>query len=85
MKDRYSAKQCTSRAIYVTTLMCLTALFCLCFSGSVLAVTEADYSGPKARQRVSLHKLDPDKSTLNEPYHTFDESQKLLPNEIVPG
>jgi len=43
-----------------------------------------DYSGPKARQRVSLRKLDPEKSTVNEPYHPFNESQKLSPHEIVP-
>lgn len=45
---------------------------------------KAPYSGPKGRLRVSLRKLDPEKSTLNEPYHTFDESQKLLPHDIVP-
>ena len=45
---------------------------------------ECIYSGPTSRQRVSLRKLDPAKSTVNEPYHTFDEVQKLLPGEIVP-
>jgi predicted acyl esterase len=45
---------------------------------------DASYSGPKGRQRVSLRKLDSAKSTVNEPYHTFDETQKLLPHEIVP-
>ena len=44
----------------------------------------SNYSGPKGRHRVSLRKLDPEKSTINEPYHLFDESRKLLPHEIVP-
>jgi len=42
------------------------------------------YSGPTSRQRVSLRKLDAEKSTVNEPFHPFDESQKLSPYEIVP-
>jgi predicted acyl esterase len=42
------------------------------------------YSGPTARQRVSLRKLDSEKSTVNEPYYPFNESQKLLPHEVVP-
>ena len=42
------------------------------------------FSGPFIRQRVSLRKLDPMRSTPNEPYHTFDEVQKLRPYEVVP-
>lgn len=42
------------------------------------------YSGPSSRQRTSLRKLDPEKSTANEPYHTFDETQKLKVHEVVP-
>ena len=45
---------------------------------------EAVYCGPGARQRVSLRKTDPQKSTENEPYHTFDQIQKLHPGEVVP-
>ena len=52
---------------------------------SVEGNTEFDcYSGPTSRQRVSLRKLDPEKSTVNEPFHPFNESQKLSPYEIVP-
>ncbi|MDR1766593.1 MAG: CocE/NonD family hydrolase [Lachnospiraceae bacterium] len=42
------------------------------------------YSGPFGLQRASLRKLDPEKSTPNEPYHTFDTVEKLMPHEIVP-
>ena len=45
---------------------------------------EAVYCGPASRQRVSLRRLDPAKSTENEPYHTFDTIEKLMPGEIVP-
>ncbi len=36
------------------------------------------------RLRVSLRKLDAQKSTPLQPCHTFDESQPLRPGEIVP-
>ena len=42
------------------------------------------YTGPDAHLRVSLRQLDPEKSTENEPYHTFSTVQKLSPGEIVP-
>ncbi len=42
------------------------------------------YTGPDAHLRVSLRELDPEKSTENEPYHTFKTVQKLSPGEIVP-
>ena len=42
------------------------------------------YSGPTSRQRVSLRAIDPEKSTVNEPYHPFNQVEKLLPGEIVP-
>lgn len=52
---------------------------------SVATVPDFDrYSGPTGRQRVSLRNLDPEKSAPNEPYHTFDQVQKLRPHEIVP-
>lgn len=52
---------------------------------SVPTVPDFDcYSGPTSRQRVSLRKLDEQKSTPNEPWHPFDEAQKLRPHEIVP-
>ncbi len=41
------------------------------------------YSGPTTRQKVSLRKIDPSRSTANEPYHPFDEFQKLEPGEVV--
>lgn len=34
--------------------------------------------------RVSHRKLDPDKSTIAQPWHSHDELQKLQPKEIVP-
>ena len=41
------------------------------------------YCGPTTRQRVSLRKLDPARSAPDEPYHPFNEPQKLHPGEIV--
>jgi predicted acyl esterase len=42
------------------------------------------YGGPNAMLRVSLRKLDEEKSTQCEPVHTFDEIQPLSKGEIVP-
>ena len=42
------------------------------------------YNGPVSRQRVSLRAIDPEKSTVNEPFHPFNKVEKLLPGEIVP-
>lgn len=42
------------------------------------------YSGPDARHRVSLRKLDEEKSLPEIPYYTYDTVEKLSPGEIVP-
>lgn len=43
-----------------------------------------DYSGPDSRHRVSLRKLDEEKSLPEIPYYTYDTVEKLRPGEIVP-
>lgn len=47
-------------------------------------VTARKHAGPNGRLRVSLRRLCPARSTESEPFHTFDEEQKLSPNAIVP-
>lgn len=42
------------------------------------------YTGPYGKQRLSLRKLDEDKSTPAEPYYPFGEVQPLKPGQIVP-
>lgn len=42
------------------------------------------YSGPDQRLRVSFRALDTEKSTPEQPVHTFKNPQKLSPGEIVP-
>jgi len=46
--------------------------------------TMSQYSGPVGRMRVSMRKIDPERSTENEPYYPYNEMQKLQPYEIVP-
>lgn len=41
------------------------------------------YSGPDARHRTSLRRLDPEKSRLEEPYYTYDTVEKLSQGEVV--
>lgn len=47
-------------------------------------VTDRSHLGPNGRLRISLRALDPLRSTSNEPYQTFERSEKLSPGEIVP-
>ena len=42
------------------------------------------FTGAKGMQRASQRALDPTKSTMAEPYHTFKSPQKLRAGEIVP-
>ena len=42
-----------------------------------------DYSGPDARHRASLRKLDPHRSRPEEPYYTYDTVEKLTPHVPV--
>ncbi len=42
------------------------------------------YNGPDERLRVSLRELDEEKSTPEQPVHTFKHPQKLAKGEIVP-
>ena len=42
------------------------------------------HTGPHGKQKVSLRKLDENRSTPDIPIHTFDEFQYLKPGEIVP-
>ena len=42
------------------------------------------FSGAKGMQRASLRAIDPEASTVAEPYHTFDRVEKLKAGEIVP-
>lgn len=42
------------------------------------------YTGPNGRLRASLRHTDQEKSTDNQPYHTFDKIEKLQSGEIVP-
>jgi len=42
------------------------------------------YTGPDGRLRVSMRKLNPEKSTYERPYHEYDEQEMLTKGEIVP-
>lgn len=42
------------------------------------------FSGAKGMQRASMRATDEAQSTAAEPYHTFEQVQKLAPGEIVP-
>lgn len=47
-------------------------------------VTGATHEGPNGRLRVSMRRLDPQRSRPDLPVHAFDSVHKLSPGEIVP-
>lgn len=51
---------------------------------SIPIINRQNCTGASGRLRVSMRKLNKEKSTVNRPYYTFDEVQKLHSGEIVP-
>ncbi|CAN7741005.1 CocE/NonD family hydrolase [Variovorax sp. LjRoot290] len=51
---------------------------------SAHVVTGASHEGPNGRLRVSMRRLDPERSRPELPVHAFDTVQKLSPGETVP-